>query len=133
MSKTADTTAAPLDARIGELPRFETPEKFTLSSSWRRAQETTDSGGRINEAERMVSLSDSDGYHRVVWVLSGASLRVEWTVKPTITTTGAPIWRASGGAGFAAVSRSHILRQDGPTGRHQAGSDSMSTDSTRPI
>lgn len=71
----------PAPPRIGDLPRFDPDDAdvddWTLTESWRRAQEATDHGGPINRAERMVSLSDSDGFHRVVWALSGASLRAE--------------------------------------------------------
>jgi hypothetical protein len=54
---------------------FELPEDWKMSSSWKRAQTERDEGGPINAAERMVSLSDSDDYHRVYWALVGASLR----------------------------------------------------------
>ncbi|WP_244257160.1 SWIM zinc finger family protein [Halomicrobium sp. IBSBa] len=81
MSIVEDVPAGPSPERIGGLPRFELPDDFTMSSSWKRAQETTDDGGPINGAERMVSLSDSDSYHRVVWALSGGSLRAECPCK----------------------------------------------------
>jgi hypothetical protein len=84
MSRTAEPPEGPLPQRIGGLPRFdprESVDDFTMTKSWRRAQQAVDTGGRINKAERMVSLSDTDGFHRVVWTLSGASLRAECECK----------------------------------------------------
>jgi hypothetical protein len=68
-----------LDGRIsGELGlRF--PEDWTLSSSWQRAQTERDRGGPMNDAQRVVWLTDSDTPHRVVWALEAASLRAECT------------------------------------------------------
>ncbi|MFU1780701.1 SWIM zinc finger family protein [Haloarcula japonica] len=85
MSKAVDTPGempkGPVPQRIGELPRFDMPDDWTMSGSWKRAQEATDHGGPINKAERMVSLDDTDGFHRVVWALSGGSLRAECECK----------------------------------------------------
>ncbi|WP_247006318.1 SWIM zinc finger family protein [Halorientalis litorea] len=50
------------------------PEDYTFSTSWKRAQTETDHGGPVNDAERMVRLSDSDDYHRVLFALMGRTL-----------------------------------------------------------
>ena len=51
------------------------PDSFDTSGSWDRKTEH-DKGGWINDAERMVWLENSDEPHRVVFVLSGRTLRV---------------------------------------------------------
>lgn len=50
------------------------PPKWTLSTSWQRAQRETDRGGPVNVGERMVWLSDGDEAHRVTWALTGRTL-----------------------------------------------------------
>ena len=63
--------------RIGGPPTLSFPEKWTLSTAWKRAQEEHDQGGPINRAERMVALSDGEGHHRVTWALKGNTLVAE--------------------------------------------------------
>jgi DNA-binding CsgD family transcriptional regulator len=53
------------------------PDEWTYSTAWERAQRETDEGGPINDAERMVGLSDGSDYHRVLWALSGRTLLAE--------------------------------------------------------
>ncbi|WP_436909963.1 SWIM zinc finger family protein [Halosimplex marinum] len=50
------------------------PPKWTLSTSWQRAQRETGRGGAVNAAERMVWLSEGDEPHRVTWALTGRTL-----------------------------------------------------------
>ena len=64
-TQTIETTTSP----------FTFPDEFDMSGSWERKHEH-DSGGWINDAERMVWLANSDEPHRVVFVLSGRVLRV---------------------------------------------------------
>ncbi|GGM46210.1 hypothetical protein GCM10009006_29360 [Haloarcula argentinensis] len=53
------------------------PDDWTLSTAWKRAQSETDRGGAINDAERVVYLTDSDSTHRVLWALKGRTLVAE--------------------------------------------------------
>jgi len=64
-----------LDSRLGEPETLRFPDDWTLSESWQRAQTEVDHGGPINEAERMVYLEGSDSPKRVVFALSGRTLR----------------------------------------------------------
>lgn len=50
------------------------PDEWTYSTAWERAQQETDEGGPLTDAERMVRLSDGDGFHRVVFALKGRTL-----------------------------------------------------------
>jgi hypothetical protein len=78
MSTTRDWTPSDaLDDRLGRPETLRFPDDWTLTDSWRRAQTEADSGSRINDAERMVWLDESDEPHRVVWALSGNTLRAE--------------------------------------------------------
>lgn len=83
MSKAFSPEATdPHDPVFRSIPHlFDPPEGWERTSSWKRAQQTTDDGGPINDAERMVSLDDSDGYHRVFWALRGGSLRCKCSCK----------------------------------------------------
>jgi len=63
---TVETTTSPLTF----------PDEFDMSGSWKRKAEH-DSGGWVNDAERMVWLENSDEPRRVVFVLSGHVLRAE--------------------------------------------------------
>lgn len=65
-TSTIETTTSPISF----------PQEFETSGSWDRKTEY-DKGGRINDAERMVWLENSDEPHRVVFVLSGRTLRVD--------------------------------------------------------
>jgi len=49
-----------LPDQLGGLPTFSMPDPSDLTGStpWERAQTETDEGGPINDAERMVYLSD---------------------------------------------------------------------------
>ena len=51
-----------LNERVGEPPSFSmpAPHELTGSTAWERAQTESDSGGPINDAERMVVLSGSE-------------------------------------------------------------------------
>jgi hypothetical protein len=69
--------SADLPGRVGSHPVLSMPEDWTYSTSWQRAQEETDHGGPINDAERMVALDDGDDYHRVLWALKGRTLLAE--------------------------------------------------------
>lgn len=64
---TIETTTSPLTF----------PNGFEMSTSWERAQQEHDSGGWINDAERMVWLDNSAEPHRVTFVLCGRVLRVD--------------------------------------------------------
>jgi len=68
-------TSDPAAGQIGHSPVIRFPEGWTLSTSWQRAQQEQDNGGPINEFERMVLLSESTEPSRVVWHISGRSLR----------------------------------------------------------
>jgi len=65
------------DDRLGDPDRLRFPEDWTLSESWQRAQQESDSGGPINDAERMVMLDESDQPHRVTFALDGQHLVAE--------------------------------------------------------
>jgi len=65
-----------LPDRLGGPSPFSMPEDWTLSTPWQRAQEETDHGGPINDAERMVMLDEGDP-HRVTWTLKGRTLLAE--------------------------------------------------------
>lgn len=64
----------PLPQQIGGPPVLSRPTDWTLSTAWQRAQEEQDDGGPINDAERIVCLSDGEGRHRVLWALKGQTL-----------------------------------------------------------
>lgn len=64
---TIETTTSPLTF----------PDDWENGESWQRAQTESDQGGPINDAERMVWLSESDEPHRVTFVLVGRVLRVD--------------------------------------------------------
>jgi hypothetical protein len=70
-----------IDRQLGDPPELTFPDDWTLSTSWQRAQSERDRGGPINDAERMVYLSESSKPHRVVFVLDGATLRAECSCK----------------------------------------------------
>ncbi len=53
------------------------PDDWTMSTAWQRAQQESDDGGAINDAERIVTLSDGDDYHRVLWALKSRTLVAE--------------------------------------------------------
>ena len=63
-----------LPRRVGGPSTLSMPDDWTLSTAWQRAQSEADSGGPINDAERMVVLSDGEGVHRVTWALKGETL-----------------------------------------------------------
>ena len=69
------------DDRLGDPDRLRFPEDWTLSESWQRAQQESDSGGPINDAERMVYLSGSEEPHRVTFALRGRTLVVDCDCK----------------------------------------------------
>jgi len=76
MSKSDEST--PNTARIETTTSPITfPDGFEMGESWQRAQREEDSGGWVNDAERMVWLDDSDEPHRVTFVLVGEVLRVD--------------------------------------------------------
>jgi hypothetical protein len=50
------------------------PDDLTGSTAWERAYLEADNGGPINDAERMVFLSESDHPHRCLWGLMGRTL-----------------------------------------------------------
>ncbi|MEA5388353.1 helix-turn-helix domain-containing protein [Haloarculaceae archaeon H-GB11] len=66
-----------LPQRIGGPSTLSMPDEWTFSTPWRRAQVEIDQGGPVNDAERMVRLSDGSGVHRVTWALRGRSLVAE--------------------------------------------------------
>ncbi|MFD1588704.1 SWIM zinc finger family protein [Halorientalis brevis] len=66
-----------LPEQIGGTPAFSRPEGWTCSTPWKRAQQEIDTGGPINDAERMVRLSDGEGVHRCTWALKGRTLLAE--------------------------------------------------------
>jgi len=70
--ETGDSVDFPDRFDSGSSLRF--PDKWTLSTSWQRAQRESDRGGPINAAERMVWLSEGDDSHRVTWALTGRTL-----------------------------------------------------------
>ena len=70
-----------LPDRLGETPTLSFPEKWTLSTAWQRAQEETDHGGPINDAERMVRLSGGDSAHRVTFALKAGDMLAECDCK----------------------------------------------------
>lgn len=59
---------------LGDPPTFTLPDDFTGNTSWERAQRETVTANPVNDAEWMVSLSGSDGIHRVLWALRGRTL-----------------------------------------------------------
>ncbi|WP_058992737.1 SWIM zinc finger family protein [Haloarcula sp. CBA1127] len=63
-----------LPQSIGGPSTLSMPDDWTLSTAWRRAQSENDRGGAINDAERVVYLSDGDSTHRVLWALQGRTL-----------------------------------------------------------
>ena len=69
-----------LPHRIGDPPVLSMPDGWTLSTPWQRAQDETDQGGPINDAERMVFLSGGDT-HRVTWALKGRTLLADCDCK----------------------------------------------------
>ncbi len=76
----ADTRT--LDRRLGDPPAFDPPQEidgkhWTFSTSWRRAQTESATVNPLNDAEWMVSMSESSDRHRVVFVLDRATLRAE--------------------------------------------------------
>jgi len=74
------TTFEPSDdqpSRVGGPPTLSMPDDWAVSTAWRRAQEEIDRGGPINDAERMVRLSDGEGSHRVTWALQARTLVAE--------------------------------------------------------
>ena len=75
MSSEPDSSAT-LDAAIHDASPIHFPQEFEMGGSWERKFEH-DRGGPINDAERMVWLENSDEPHRVVFVLSGRTLRVD--------------------------------------------------------
>jgi len=72
-----------LPNRLGGPPTFSMPEPDDLTGStpWERAQTESDSGGPINDAERMVRLTGSDYAHRVTWALRGRTLLADCDCK----------------------------------------------------
>ncbi|WP_336001438.1 SWIM zinc finger family protein [Halorientalis halophila] len=66
---------------LGGTPTLSMPDDWTLSGPWQRAQEETDEGGPINDAERMVYLSGSDYPHRVTFALQGRTLLADCDCK----------------------------------------------------
>ena len=66
-----------LDDRLGKPDGLRFPDDWTLSQSWQRAQTEHDRGAPVTDAERYVYLEESEQPHRVVWALSGQSLRAE--------------------------------------------------------
>jgi len=70
-----------LPDRIGGPAPLSMPEDWTLSTPWRRAQEETDTGGPINDAERLVFLSGSEHPHRATFALRGRTLIVDCDCK----------------------------------------------------
>jgi hypothetical protein len=77
MSVDVEQTAAALDQRLGEPPVFRPPDGWTLTASWRRAQEEKDIGGPVNAAYRQVFLEGSERPHRVLFAIYGGELRAE--------------------------------------------------------
>ena len=70
-----------LDDRLTDPEVLEFPEDWTLSESWQRAQTEHDSGGPINDAERMVWLQESDAPKRVLFALQDDWLHAECSCK----------------------------------------------------
>jgi hypothetical protein len=66
-----------LPGTVGGPSPLSMPDDWTLSTPWQRAQQEIDDGGAINDAERIVSLSDGDDYHRVLWALKSRTLVAE--------------------------------------------------------
>lgn len=66
-----------LPQQIGGPSTLSMPEDWTLSTSWQRAQRESDDGGPINDAERLVYLTESETPHRVLWALQGRTLLAE--------------------------------------------------------
>ncbi|AAV45625.1 unknown [Haloarcula marismortui ATCC 43049] len=66
-----------LPGTVGGPSTLSMPDDWTLSTPWQRAQQESDDGGAINDAERIVSLSDGDDYHRVLWALKSRTLVAE--------------------------------------------------------
>jgi len=91
-----------LEPRLGEPPSLSMPDDWTLSTPWERAQTEHDKGGPINDAERMVFLSESDKPHRVTFALRGRTLVTEcdcpaWTFHDWCSHVAACWWRWSRG------------------------------------
>jgi len=63
-----------LPGQIGGPPTLSMPDDWTLSTAWQRAQTESDRGGAVNDAERVVYLSDGDEMHRCLWALQGRTL-----------------------------------------------------------
>lgn len=59
---------------VGGSSTLSMPGDWDLSIPWKGAQTERDSGGPINDAERMVYLSGGDSPHRVTWALKGRTL-----------------------------------------------------------
>jgi len=70
-----------LPDRLGGPPTLSMPDDWTLSTPWQRAQEETDEGGPVSDAERMVYLSESDNPHRVTFALRGRTLLADCDCK----------------------------------------------------
>lgn len=66
-----------LEDPVGERPILELPDGWTKTESWKRACSETDRGAAINDAERVVFLEGSTSPYRVVWALTGRTLRAE--------------------------------------------------------
>ncbi|MFC7131663.1 MULTISPECIES: SWIM zinc finger family protein [Salinibaculum] len=66
-----------LDKRLTDPEVLTFPEDWTLSESWQRAQTEADTGGPINDAERMVWLDESDKPKRVLFALQDDRLHAE--------------------------------------------------------
>ena len=70
-----------LDERLTDPQELHFPDDWTLSESWQRAQTERDRGGTINEAERMVWLTESDRPKRVLFALEDDQLKAECSCK----------------------------------------------------
>jgi len=62
-----------LNARVGGPPELRFPDKWTLSTSWQRAQSPAAVKNPINPAEWMIQIDGGDR-HRVTFALLGGDL-----------------------------------------------------------
>jgi len=76
MSQAVDQATAKLERKLGEPDQLTFPDDWTLSASWRRAQEEADAGGPVSAAERVVLLGEGEP-HRVLFTIYEGTLRAE--------------------------------------------------------
>ncbi|WP_262174974.1 SWIM zinc finger family protein [Haloarcula laminariae] len=74
VTRGAWTPSDDLPQHIGGPPTLSMPDDWTLSTAWKRAQTEADRGGPVNDAERIVNLSDGEEMHRCLWALQGRTL-----------------------------------------------------------